>query len=411
MQEQSFHAQPLSSYDSWFGRRASNRLEALAATISGRRVYEINSTATGGGVVELLRSQLPLMRGLNIDAHWLVLPPDERFFTITKQLHNALQGGRDSLPEDIEYYDEYSRRVGPTLPLDGDLYILHDPQTLGLIPYLQDKRVIWRCHIDLTDAEPSTYAWVRRRLSGVNRSIFSMPSFAAGVDNASIVAPSIDPLQPKNQPLSQAQASSLLMNIGVDMSRPFVTQISRYDQFKDPIGVVEMYRYAVKQLPELQLVMLGNYATDDPEGDTVFRNVKQAARDLKSALILVNIENNELIVNALQSRATAVIQYSSREGFGLTVTEAMWKRALVFTRPVGGIVSQIKDRKTGLYLTGKRESDARRIITAIESVDLRDRLGAAAHDHVQSHFITPVMVADYLAVYGEVLSGTIAATS
>lgn len=410
MQEQPIRAQPLSSYDPWFGGRGRGRLESLAATIAGKRVYEINSTATGGGVVELLRSQLPLMCGLNIDAHWLVLPPDDRFFAITKQFHNALQGGRDSLPDDIEYYDEYSKRVGPTIPLDGDLYILHDPQTLGLIPYLHGKPVIWRCHIDLTDAEPSTYAWVRKRLSGVSRSIFSMPSFAAGIDSTAIVAPSIDPLQPKNQPLSEAQAGSLLTGLGIDISRPFVTQISRYDQFKDPIGVIEMYRSALKQMPELQLVMLGNYATDDPEGETMFHKVRQAAGDLKQAQILVNIENNELIVNALQSRATGVIQYSSREGFGLTVTEAMWKRALVLTRPVGGIVSQIKDRKTGVYLKGETEVDARRMIAAIGSDDLRDRLGAAAHDYVQSHFITPVMVADYLAVYGDVLSDTIAAT-
>lgn len=406
MQEQFSLVQRIEKYAPWLHARTMEQLTWAGQNMSGYKIYEINSTATGGGVVELLRSQIPLMLGLGIDVHWLVLPPDKRFFTITKQLHNALQGGRDRLPEDLEYYDHYTQAVAASLPRDGDLYILHDPQTLGLIPFLADKPVIWRCHIDLTNAEPQTYAWLRRRLREVRRSIFSMESYSAGMPRSAIVAPSIDPLQPKNQPLAATQADSLLARLGIDPSRPFVTQVSRYDQFKDPLGVLQVFSRAQPQVAGLQCVLLGNYATDDPEGQQIYESVMRAADSLADTHVLVNVPNNELVVNALQSRAAGVLQYSSREGFGLTVTEAMWKRSLVFVRPVGGILLQVRDHATGIYLTGKSEADAERLVRGIRSPELRDRLGAAAHDYVAEHFITPVMLNQYLQVYQQVLSAT-----
>lgn len=362
-------------------------------------MYEINSTATGGGVVELLRSQIPLMRGLGIDAQWLVLPPDDRFFAITKQFHNALQGGRDSLPEDLEYYDVYTQQIANSLPRDGDLYILHDPQTLGLIPFLADKPVVWRCHIDLTNAEPHTFAWLRRRLRSVDGAIFSLESYTSGIEHTSIVQPSIDPLQSKNQPLSEAVADKLIAQLGIDPSRPFITQISRYDMFKDPIGVLEVARRLQVIMPRLQCVLLGNYADDDPEGEAMYQTVVVAAEGMPDTHILVNVKDNERVVNALQTRAAAVLQYSSREGFGLTVTEAMWKGALMCARPVGGILLQVKNGKTGITLTGKHDYDAQRIAHVLQDAKIARRLGAAAHHHVEKNFITPVMLSEYLAAY------------
>ncbi len=399
MQQQSVRARKLSDYSPWLTKRQTAKLEDAARYFQDKRVYEINATANGGGVVELLRSKIPLMRGLGIDARWLVLPPDDRFFNITKQFHNALQGGRDSLPEDLEYYDIYTQKIATSLPRDGDLYILHDPQTIGLIPFLADKPIIWRCHIDLTNAEPHTYAWLRRRLRGVDHTIFSLQSYTTGIDNASIVYPSIDPLQSKNRSLSDTTADKLVQELGIDINRPFLTQISRYDMFKDPLGVLEVARRVQAFLPGLQCVLLGNYADDDPEGEAMYRSVLIEAEGMIDTHVLVNVDDNERVVNALQSRAAAVIQYSSREGFGLTVTEAMWKEALVCARPVGGILLQVKNGKTGIALTGKYDYDAQRIAHVLQDRGLAKRLSASAHVHVEKNFITPVMLTEYLRAY------------
>lgn len=392
----------LASYISFLTKRQMAKLESSAEKLRGKKIYEINSTATGGGVVELLQSQIPLMQGLGLQAEWLVLPPDERFFAITKQFHNALQGGRDSLPEDLEYYDVYTQKIAPTLPRDGDIYILHDPQTLGLIPFLADKVVIWRCHIDLTNAEPHTFSWLRRRLRAVDGSIFSLPSYTAGIENTHIIYPSIDPLRPKNIALSDAESTALLTEIGVDIDRPFITQISRYDIFKDPIGVLEVVRRVQKSIPDLQCVMLGNYADDDPEGEEMYHKVQEVAKGMANTLVLVNVPDNEKVVNALQSRAATVTQYSSREGFGLTVTEAMWKGALVCARPVGGISLQIKNRKTGIVLTGDHSHDADRIIRLLSASNDHQDIREAARAHVEKNFITPVMLNSYLDTYQKI---------
>ncbi len=399
MQEQRLSPHRLAEYRQWLTQRQVVKLESLAGDLAGKKIYEINATAIGGGVVELLQSQVPLMMGLGLDAHWLVLPPDKRFFTITKQFHNALQGGRDDPPDDIEYYDEYTQRVAKSLPRDGDIYVLHDPQTLGFIPFLAGKTVIWRCHIDLTNAEPRTLAWVRRRLRSVSRSIFSLQSYTAGMPNTAIVYPSIDPLLPKNQVMNKAAAEKVLHRHGIKADQPIVTQISRYDRFKDPLGVIEICALVRAKIPDLQCVLLGNYATDDPEGSVVYKEVVAAARKLPNTFLIVNAPDNDELVNALQSRADVVVQNSNREGFGLTVTEAMWKRALVCGRPVGGIVLQIKNRRTGLYFNGSHEADAKILARALEAKGLRSRLGQAAHETVEKHFITPVMLAEYLAVY------------
>lgn len=404
MQEQILTARRLGEYRKWLTQRQIAELGHLVQPFVGKRIYEINSTAVGGGVVELLQSQVPLMIGLGIDARWLVLPPDERFFTITKQFHNALQGGRDTLPDDLDYYDVYAAKTAQTLPLDGDLYILHDPQTLGLIPFLAGKPVIWRCHIDLTNAEPRSFSWVRRRLRSVQASIFSLPSYTAGMPKSHIVYPSIDPLLPKNVRMTQAAASKILARHDVDPSRPLITQISRYDHFKDPQGVIEIAQAARQQIPDLQCVLLGNFATDDPEGDVVYKEVVKFAQGDRLTKVIVNAHDNDELVNALQTQADVVVQNSNREGFGLTVTEALWKRALVCARPVGGIVLQVKNRRTGLFLSGKVEPDAKILVKALQQSGLRAKLGDAAHDLVEQKFITPVMLADYLRVYNRAVS-------
>lgn len=410
MQAQSLSPRPLDDYRELVDSRGIEDLALLAAQLRDKKIYEINSTATGGGVVELLRAQIPLALGLGMNESWLVLPPDDAFFAVTKGIHNALQGDL-TIQHNLSIFDAYSEKVAASLPLDGDLYILHDPQTLGLIAHLTTKPVIWRCHIDLTRADPATHRWLVSKLAGVQNVIVSLPDYAAGMNEqpVAVVQPSIDPLAVKNAPLDGAEAERLLQAQGIDTTRPFITQVSRYDPWKDPIGVINLYDELFKLDPTMQCVLLGNKADDDPEGEAVFQQVAQRATQSTGTIRLLTESTDEL-VNALQSRAAAVIQYSSREGFGLTVTEALWKSRLVSARPVGGIALQVLDGQTGLAATGDPVVDAQRLHTALADKEMCARLGKQAHEHVQHKFITPIMLRDYLRVYAAALSKTEKAT-
>ncbi len=402
MLAQNMRARPLTPYSQWIDTALTHRLEHHGRALNQHKIYEINSTAIGGGVVELLRSQLPLTRGLGIDAHWLVMPPDKQFFTITKQIHNALQGKVLDKPLDLDYYADYTKSVARDLPLDGNLYILHDPQTLGLIPALTaaGKTVIWRCHIDLTKSDPTIHRWVADQLDNVAAIIVSLHSYAHGLDSHKIrvVTPAIDPLAAKNQPLSTAMHQRILKAQGIDPTAPFIAQVSRYDRFKDPLGVINVYDHLQHYFPGLQCVMLGNDASDDPEGREVYGEVRARAASSHGKVHVI-CKNSELLANTIQATARAIIQYSNREGFGLTVTEALWKKAVVLARPVGGIQLQIIDNKTGIAATGKPRYDAERLAEVLQSPKQSLRLQTLGHEYVRRHFITPVMLEKYLAVY------------
>lgn len=412
MLAQYMRARPLTPYHSWIDATLIERLEHHGRALNQHKIYEINSTAIGGGVVELLRSQLPLTRGLGIDAHWLVMPPDKDFFAITKQIHNALQGKTPDKQLDLNYYADYTQSVARTLPLDGDLYILHDPQTLGLIPSLiaAGKTVIWRCHIDLTQSDPAVHKWVRDQLDDVAAIIVSLHSYAHGLASHKIrvVTPAIDPLAAKNQPLSEAMRERVLRSQAIDPTIPFIAQVSRYDRFKDPLGVIDVYDQIRHYIPGLQCVLLGNDASDDPEGREVYAEVRARAATSPGKVHVI-CKDSELLANAIQDTARAVIQYSSREGFGLTVTEALWKKAVVLARPVGGIQLQIIDGKTGVAATGKPRHDAERLAEVLQSPKQSLRLQTLGHEYVRRHFITPVMLEKYLSVYQAVLPSRIPA--
>lgn len=399
---QPLRARTLKPYEQWINSDLLARLNHHGRELQHKKIYEINSTAVGGGVVELLQAKLPLMRGLGIDAHWLVIPPDDVFFGITKQLHNCLQGTCSNEHPDLSYYQSYSKKIAQDLPLDGDLYILHDPQTLGLIPALvaAGKEIVWRCHIDLTTSSPHIHDWIIQQLKPVNTIIVSMESYAHGLphDKIRIVAPAIDPLAAKNHPVSASTLHTILQAQHIDTERPFIAQVSRFDRFKDPIGVIDVYDELYKQLPAMQCVLLGNYASDDPEGEAVYKEVRARASSSPGDVLVLNV-SSDLLVNAIQSQAAAIIQYSSREGFGLTVTEPLWKETLVMARPVGGISLQVIDDKTGLTATGNHAQDARKLAAALQSPTEVSRLTRHAHEHVRRHFITPVMLDHYLTAY------------
>lgn len=395
----------LDSYREIVGPAEISKLHRAAESLVGAKIYEINSTSLGGGVAELLRTYVPLMRDLGINAEWLVLPPDEEFFGITKALHNCLQGNcPNPVTHMMEYYNHYTEQIAATVPRDGDLYMLHDPQTVGLTRQLQPKPMIWRCHIDLTESDKATLDWLKYYYRYFNRVVFSMDEYINGLDRhkAAIIRPAIDPLSAKNSPMDQTEIRELCTKHGVDFTRPIMLQVSRFDRFKDPIGVINLYTYVQQLIPDVQLVLLGNYSVDDPEGQNYFMEVKRAADESQGDITIIT-QNSDRLVNALQRAASVVIQNSSREGFGLTVTEALYKGAIVFTRPVGGIALQVLNNKTGFYIDDNLQLSAHKIAEIIRNPSRYEQIRSTAIAHVKKNFLITTMLADHLELYANVL--------
>lgn len=381
-------------------------IQSMSSQIKDAKIYEINSTATGGGVAELLHAQMPLYQSLGLDVSWLVLPPNENFFNITKNLHNCLQG-KCAPPSELEF-DEYKNHLAMVvkdIPQDGDLYVLHDPQTIGLAPLLKGKHLIWRCHIDLTQADVDILAWVQSYYHYFEKVIFSMSEYAQGIEpaKAAIIAPSIDPLSEKNKPKSQTEITKQLSKYHIDPDQPYLLQVSRFDKFKDPKGVLEIFTRARKLLPTLNCVLAGDYAPDDPEGQPYYNEVRKLAHviDPNNIQLLLNIDDDA--VNALQRVAAIVVQNSNKEGFGLTVTEALWKQKIVFSRSVGGIALQVIDGNTGFILDDDNQKSAQHIVEVIQNQPKYASIIKNAKELVRNKFILPVMLADYLRVYAKVL--------
>lgn len=395
----------LREYAPLVNKKVIGDIEALGSLLRGRRIVEVNSTAEGGGVSEILKSYIPLLRDLGIESSWRVLMPDTKFFKITKTIHNCLQGICPLPPtDDLKYYNEYLQRQAKFLP-DADLYVLHDPQTLGLIDHLGGKPVIWRCHIDLTSSEHKTLEWIRGYYQKFSAVIFSLDNYALGLDKSkiAIIEPAIDPFNDKNRLLTAAHIHRILSEFNLDPKHPFITQISRFDSFKNPIGVLDMFAHLKKELPDLHCVLMGNYATDDPEGYPYFQQLRAKIHDLKLPGIRLITKNDNSLVNALQTAAAAVIQNSSREGFGLTVTEAMWKGNIVFARPVGGIALQIINRKTGFYLFDDVHENADLIAKVIRDPEKYADVRRDAKRHVKDNFLMTRMLHDQMVVYKKAL--------
>ncbi len=396
----------LRDYQTIIGEPILDSLRLTAQNLKKYKIVEINATANGGGVAELLSTQMPLSNDLGVNSRWWVLPPNDEFFSITKNLHNCLQG-QCGLPFDghMKYYQEYLDHIAKKIPKDGDLYILHDPQTLGLAKYLKGKKLIWRCHIDLTEADPASLAWLEGFYPAFDKVIFSLEAYITGLkhDRVAIVNPAIDPLSDKNKPLAETHAKAIARGLGIDTNRPFLLQVSRFDKFKDPLGVLELYAQTKKLIPDLQCVLMGNYATDDPEGYPLYRAVKRRAAELDGENIIIITENDNLAVNALQRLASVVIQNSTKEGYGLTVTEAMWKEKIVFSRPVGGIALQIINNKTGFYLNGSHTRDAKKIAEVIKHPRKYQPVANSAKAHVEANFLVTTMMRDYFKVYADVI--------
>jgi trehalose synthase len=395
----------LEGYRAAVGDGPLQALAALARRLRGHRVVMVNSTATGGGVAEILHRLVRLMNELGVPTTWEVMPGDARFYGITKTIHNTLHGWPGALSEeDKDYFHEVNRRAAAALTLDGDLVLIHDPQPAGLVIHRRQPRQqwVWRCHIDLSRAQSEVWGFLSPIVAGYDAAVFSHVSFVPELDlPAFLVPPSIDPLSDKNRPLSPEEMESLLAPLDLPVRKPWVTQISRFDRIKDPIGVLDAFMLARKR-EEAHLILAGGSADDDPEGAEVLAEVREKVGKRSDVSLLLLPPDAHLTINALQRRSAVVLQKSLREGFALTVSEALWKRRAVVASAVGGIPLQVLHERTGL-LVGSIQGCAFQITRLLRSPDLRKRLGEAGREHVRHNFLHPREARDYLAIFARLV--------
>ena len=410
LQEVNLGARSLADYTHIVGRPLVEEIRVLAEPLQGKRVLHLSATAFGGGVSEVLYTLVPLMRDVGIDAHWQVILGREEFFNVTKLMHNSLQGAPEALSDaQKETYDRYNHLNAMGMEGDWDAVIVHDPQPAVMRSYAPEnaKKWIWRCHIDVSTPNADTLELILPHISEYDASFWHQPGYVPaqmnGAPNVRIVPPAIDPLSPKNMAFSPEDAAYVCQQFGIDPERPLMLQVSRFDPWKDPRGVIDAYRAVAAEIPEVQLALVGSMATDDPEGWEFFNNtVQYAARD-PDIQILNNLNNVGAIeVNAFQSQADVCLQKSIREGFGLTVSEALWKARPTIGGDVGGIPLQITDGETG-FLVSSSEECAQRTLEILQDSDLGQRLGRTGKEQVRERFLTPRLLRDYAQLFCDLL--------
>ncbi|WP_229110653.1 glycosyltransferase [Halapricum desulfuricans] len=408
MQTRHTDGKTLAAYESHIDEQQRREIHAVAEEHADTRMGHINSTASGGGVAEILVSVVPLLNDVGVDTDWQVMDADDEFFEVTKTIHNGLQGGQTELTEDMrETYRSVTIENAEALDERYDVLVLHDPQTLGMAPTLAERfpetALVWRCHIDLTDATPAYLEFVQSYLDPIDRAVFTLPEYGEAITGVEIdtIYPSIDPLTEKNRPIEElsgdAAEAADLERFPFDTDRPLIVQVSRFDPWKDPLGVIEAYRDVSASIPDAQLALVGAMPDDDPEGVEVYREVEAEAGDDPDIHLLTNLPDAG--INGLQWGADLVLQKSLREGFALTVSEALWKETPVVGANVGGIPLQIEDGENG-YLIEPRdiESTADRVVRLLEDDQLRRRLGENGRETVREQFLTPRQVLDYLTL-------------
>lgn len=388
----------LSLYEAVVGQEVVGELARVSDAVRHLRVQHVNSTSVGGGVAEILTRMVPLLRELGVETHWDVIKGDREFFNVTKAVHNGLHGTPVELtPAMTAAFDRTTRMNLEEFDPWGDVIFIHDPQPVGLVSARTANRAhwVWRCHIDVSTPDPRVWSFLEPHVKQYDAVVVSMPGFAQPLPIPYyLVAPSIDPISDKNRELEPDAVRQVMEKYGIDPARPVVTQISRFDRLKDPIGVIEAFRLA-RRRHDCQLVLAGGGADDDPEGAVVLREVREAAGRDPDIHVLELPVFSDLEINALVRGSTVVLQKSLREGFGLTVAEAMWKRKPVIGSAVGGILSTVLHGITG-FLVHSPEGAARRIGELLMNPDLRQRLGENGHQHVLANFLTTRHVRDYL---------------
>ena len=392
----------LERYEQIVGCQEVNRLKRMAERLAGKRIVHVNSTKAGGGVAEILGWMVPLMNELGLDARWEVIAGSPDFYKVTKSFHNGLQGLAVNLKKsDFDCHTEVNRENARRLDLDADVVFIHDPQPMFLPRFTTPGRVgrwIWRCHIDASRPNRAVWKYLEGALPHYQAAVFSMAAFARpSTCPMYLIPPSIDATADKNCPLPESERIETLARFGIDPERPLLLQVSRFDRFKDPLGVIEAYRLVKPYYPELQLALAGGPADDDPEGAEVLREVLDRAGDDKDLKVLMLPPDSHRAINALQRSAIIVLQKSLKEGFGLTVTEALWKGKPVIGGACGGIALQVHDYHTG-FLVYSPSGAAYRIRYLLRYAEKRQRMGKVGYEFVRDHFLLNRHLRDYLAM-------------
>lgn len=380
------------------GQSVIDDLRLMAEKLKGKVIQHINSTAVGGGVAEILNRMVPLLRELGVDTRWDLIKGGEQFFEVTKKFHNVLHGKPEEITQqDFDIFMETSQSNLEEVNIYGDIIFIHDPQPIALIKKKSQNKWIWRCHIDVSNPNDQIWRFLMDFISQYDAVVFSAPAFSQRLTvRQFLISPSIDPLSDKNKDLSDEVINGVLQKYNITKNKPIITQISRFDRLKDPLGVIEAYKL-VKKYIDCQLILAGGGATDDPEGVEVLEEVRKKAKQDKDIHILL-LPQNDIEINALQTASTVIIQKSLKEGFGLTVAEALWKAKPVVASSVGGIPLQIKHKYSGL-LCHSIEGAAFALKQLLNSPDYAKKLGKNGKEHIRNNFLITRHIRDYLLLF------------
>jgi trehalose synthase len=390
----------IEDYAAIVGAPAIDELFLLSKHLEGKSIQNINSTAVGGGVAEILTRMVPLLNQLGVQARWDVIKGNEKFFVTTKKIHNALHGVQVDISEDeYEQFLEVNRQNAAELNF-ADIVYVHDPQPVALIERREEigRNWVWRGHVDFSKPDPVVWRFLEHYIAKYDAAVFSAPAFARKLPIKQVlISPSIDPLSDKNKELPDDVVNSVFERFGIDRSRPIVTQISRFDYLKDPVGVIKAYKIA-KRWVDVQLVLAGGGATDDPEGPVIMERVREEADKDPDIYVLFLPPASDIEINALQRGSTVILQKSLKEGFGLTVSEALWKSKPTIASAVGGIPLQITHRYSGI-LTHSIEGTAHAIKQLINDPEYAQRLGVNGREHIKNNFLITRHIKDYLLLF------------
>jgi trehalose synthase len=391
----------LDSYAAVVGESEIGALRVFARQLQGRRVKMVNSTSVGGGVAEILNRLVPLLDEIGIPTRWDVLKGGNEFFAVTKAFHNALHGGPFGGTQDwFDLFLAVNEENRRHMEFDEDMVVIHDPQPVALVNARDGSkgRWIWRCHLDLSHPAREVWDFLRPFVEGYDATVFSDPAFTQGLKIPQyLLYPTIDPLADKNRELEPEVVSEVLERFGIDEKRPILTQVSRFDRLKDPVGVIQAYKM-VRRHSDCQLVLAGGGAPDDPEGEAVLDEVKDAANADPDIHVLNLPPWSNLEINALQRASTLVIQKSLREGFGLTVSEALWKKKPVVASAVGGIPAQVIHKLTGM-LVHSVEGAAYQIRFLLSNPAFARTLGENGYEHVKENFLITHNLKRYMLLF------------
>lgn len=415
LQEVRIHPKTVDDYIPIVGKDRIDNLKKLAEPLKGKRVLNLNATAFGGGVAELLKTQIALMQDLGIDAQWNVMTAQPEFYEVTKLFHNTLQGHPDTISEEYkQIYLDGVKANARSFTNDYDIVLMHDPQSLAMMDFTPTPRGkwIWRCHIDTSNPNPQAWNFLYPFMKNYHAVIFTLEEFVnenAELQNLTFIAPSIDPLSPKNNEMSEEEVLKMMKCYNVDPERPIMCQVSRFDPWKDPLGIIDIYRNiksgnGIKSMDDLQLLLIGGMANDDPEGWTIYDRVLRRAGEDFDLKIYTNFHNvGDVGVKAFQYGSDVILQKSLREGFGLTVAEALWKGKPVIGGNVGGIKIQIQDGVNGFLVSDITEA-TEKTAYLLNHPEEAKKMGKVGKEIVRDNFLSIREIEDHLKLFNKVLN-------